>query len=140
VKGGIHIYAPQYDLRPHGIRVTIGLTMAGVLAADSVWVPADRDYDVISRTSPWIGSLLALGAIAWAFSPLRFVPILTEGLWLTFGWSIMLALHLTLTPDPYWHSGNERLSWLCVYYSMTALSFGTWLTYRRFYDHNPPRA
>lgn len=122
----------RYEVEPgKSVRFTIGLTIAGVLTADTIWLATHRDSDLLSRLNPWITLVLSLGALMWAIVPARYAYRFNDGLWLAFGWWVVLACRLLIHPQPTQVTGYDRISWLFVYFSMAGLAVGIWYSFRK---------
>lgn len=117
-----------YCLSP---RLAIAIGMAGVLTADSVWIFAPRDDDFFSRVNPWIALVLSILIMIWGIVPERQRYPLDEVLWFIHGWWMVLFVRLVFVPQPAQADGWDRVSWSCVYLSMSILSLGLWFEARR---------
>lgn len=124
-------------------RLLVGILIIGIFSADTVWIRAHRDSDFFSRINPWATLLISIEIAVWAFSSSNFVNKckfyvqglevgLDEGLWIAFGWWMILTVRLAFFPQLHQVTGFDRTSWLCVYVSMTIFSLGNWLLRHRF--------
>ena len=117
-----------YCLTP---RLAIAIGMAGVLTADSVWVFAHRDSDFFSDINPWVTFVLSIIVIIWGLVPEKRRYPLDEVLWFIHGWWVVLFVRLAFIPQPHQVDGWDRVSWLCVYFSMSVFALGMWFAARR---------
>lgn len=135
-RGGVHIEATNFQLtefKLRGMRVTIGVTLFLVFTAKTVWLPYTNNEDyILDAINPYVTLALSVGALIWAFAPPKYLPVLTEGLWLSFGWWVVLSARLVLHHSPRYFNTYERLSWFLIDLAMMVLSIGAWFTYRRF--------
>lgn len=120
-----------YVLSP---RLAIAVGMAGVLTGDSVWIFAPRDSDFFSTINPWVALVLSIGVLIWGIVPEDRTYPLDEVLWFIHGWWIVLFVRLAFVPQPAQVDGWDRVSWLCVYGSMSILSLGLWFEARRRHE------
>lgn len=120
-----------YCLTP---RLAIAIGMAGVLTADSVWIFAPRDSDFFSTVNPWIALVLSIAIMIWGIVPENYNYHLDEALWFIHGWWMVLFVRIVFVPQPAQADGWDRVSWSCVYFSMSILSLGLWFEARRRHE------
>lgn len=112
-------------------RLALAFGMAGVLTGDTVWIFAHRDEDFLSRINPWVTLILSILVMIWGIVPEKDRHRFDEVLWIIHGWWIVLFVRLAFTPQPHQVDGYDRVSWLCVYGSMSILALGLWFAARK---------
>ena len=112
-------------------RLSLAVGIAGVLTADTVWIGAERDSDLLSTINPWVTLIFSILIIIWGILPEKYVHYLYEVLWFVHGWWVILFIRLAFAPQPAQVTGWDRVSWLCVYASMSILTLGLWFAARK---------
>lgn len=113
------------------LRLSLAISISSVLTADTVWVGADRDSDLLSIINPWITLILSIFVMIWGLVPKKYAYRFHEVLWLAHGWWVLLFYRLAFHPEPHQVDGWDRVSWLCVYFGMAILALGLWFTVRK---------
>lgn len=124
-------------------RLLVSILIVGILTADTIWAWTNRDPDFLSRINPWVTFAISIEIFIWGLLPSKILNKLKfyvqglevgldEGLWIAFGWWVVLTLRLAFFPQPAQVVGFDRASWLCVYISMIIFALGNWLLRHRF--------
>lgn len=112
-------------------RLSLAIGIASVLTADTVWIGAHRDSDILSTINPWVTFILSILIMIWGLVPEQHVYHLHEVLWFVHGWWVLLFYRLAFHPEPAQVDGWDRVSWLCVYFGMAILALGLWFAARK---------